>query len=105
MKRVMVRYRVKPDRVAENEKYVKAVFEQLNRERPAGLRYASFKLEDGVSFVHLVWVDGADDPLREVAAFGAFTAGIKSRCDEPPIAVNLTEVGSYGFKSAVSDVL
>ncbi len=47
MKRLMVRYKVKADRVAENERYVRQVFEQLERDRPAGLRYASFKLEDG----------------------------------------------------------
>ena len=54
MKRLMVRYKVKPDRAAENERYVANVFEQLQRERPAGLRYATFKLDDGVSFVHVV---------------------------------------------------
>ena len=30
---VMVRYRVKPDRVAENERYIKKVFKQLDDER------------------------------------------------------------------------
>jgi hypothetical protein len=97
MKRVMVRYRVKPDRVAENEEYIRAVFEQLERERPDGLRYVSHKLEDGVTFVHMVWVDSSDDPLQRLTAFKAFTAGIKDRCDEAPIAVRLAEVGSYGF--------
>ena len=31
----MIRYKVRPDRAAENETLVKAVYEQLNRERPA----------------------------------------------------------------------
>lgn len=97
MKRVVVRYRVKPDRVAENERHIVAVYEQLHRERPADLRYAAFKLQDGVSFMHVALIDGPNDPLRELSAFQAFTAGIRDRCDEPPVAVEISEVGSYGF--------
>ena len=99
MKRMMVRYKVKADRAAENESYIARVFEQLERDRPAGLRYATFKLEDGVSFVHLVSLETGDgsDPLRELSAFKAFTAGIRDRCEEPPAAVTLKKVASYGF--------
>jgi hypothetical protein len=46
MKRLMVRYRVKANRAAENEAYIARVLEQLDRERPTGIRYASFKCED-----------------------------------------------------------
>lgn len=97
MKRVMVRYKVKPDRAAENERLIKRVFEQLEHERPSGLRYASFKLGDGVSFVHIVSLEAGDgsNPLGELPAFKAFTAAIEERCDEPPIAATLNEVGSY----------
>jgi hypothetical protein len=99
MKRVMVRYKIKPGRAAENERYITKVFEQLHRDRPPGLHYASFKLPDGVSFVHIVSHEAADgtDPLRELPAFQAFTAGIKDRCEDPPVAAVLEEVGSYGF--------
>ena len=48
MKRLMVRYRVRADQAAANEQYVKDVFEQLDRRQPSGVRYASFKLDDGV---------------------------------------------------------
>ena len=99
MKRVMVRYKVKADRAAENESYITRVFEQLRRDTPPGLRYASFKLDDGVSFVHLVSLEAVDDsnPLRELSAFKAFTAEIQDRCEEPPVAAELKEVGSYRF--------
>jgi hypothetical protein len=97
MKRMMVRYKVKADRVAENEGYIANVFEQLKREQPPGLRYVSFKLDDGVSFMHIVELEAADgsNPLRELSAFKAFTANIQDRCDEPPVSVELQEVGSY----------
>ena len=95
----MVRYKLHPDRAAENEELVKAVYEQLNREHPDGLQYATFKLPDGVSFMHLVFE--SDQPgriLGEVAAFKAFSAEVASRCEEPPVATELTVVGSYNMR-------
>ena len=96
----MVRYKVRPDRADENESLVKAVYEQLGRERPEGLHYATFKLPDGVSFVHVVFE--SDQPgriLGEVSAFKAFITDIESRCEELPVATELTLVGSYRFGS------
>ena len=99
MKRVMVRYKVKADRATENESYITKVFEQLKRDKPPGLRYVSFKLDDGVSFVHIVSLEAVDgsNPLGELSAFKAFTAEIRDRCEEPPVAAELKEVGSYRF--------
>jgi hypothetical protein len=93
----MVRYRVKPDCAAENERRISKVFEQLAREKPEGLRYASFKLEDGVTFVHVVIdeeVNGGS-ALRDLSAFQEFGAGIPDRCEEQPVVTRLTVVGSY----------
>ncbi len=99
MKRVLVRYRVKADRAAENEMYIKRVFEELMETGPAGLRYASFKQDDGVSFVHIASIetDDGNNPLSESPAFKAFQAEIKDRCVEPPVAVDLNEIGAYRF--------
>lgn len=96
----MIRYKVRPDRADENETLVRAVYEQLARERPEGLHYATFKLPDGVSFMHVVFQ--SDQPgriLNDVAAFKAFVAEIESRCEEPPVATELTVVGSYAVGS------
>jgi hypothetical protein len=97
MKRVMVRYKVKPDRVAENEALVRAVYEELRRVEPAGLRYATFKLEDGVSFMHLASVETEDgrSPLSDLDAFKEFQEDIGARCDEPPVVTELSEIGSF----------
>lgn len=97
MRRVMVRYRVKADRVAEHEGYVRAVFEELARTAPAGIRYGAYRQADGVSFVHIAFVAAEKNPLDAVAAFKSFLAGIKDRCDEPPVTVELTELGSYAL--------
>ena len=96
----MVRYKVRPDRVDENERLVKAVYEQLNRERPEGLHYATFKLPDGVSFMHVVFeTDQPGRILNDVAAFKEFATTVESRCEEPPVATELTLVGSYSVAS------
>lgn len=97
MRRVMVRYKVRPERAAENEELVGAVYDELRRTRPAGLRYATFQLDDGVSFVHLAATDAAEghNPLSGVEAFKRFQQDIEERCDEPPVVARLREIGSY----------
>jgi hypothetical protein len=49
--------------------------------------------------VHLASIETDDEsnPLAETAAFKAFQAEIRDRCDEPPTATWLEEVGSYRF--------
>jgi hypothetical protein len=97
MRRVIVRYKVKPERADENVSLVKRVFAQLMREQPEGVRYATFKLEDGVSFVHMAVIDAADsrNPLLALAAFQQFAEAIKDRCIEPPISMQAEVVGEY----------
>ena len=99
MRRVMVRYKVKPDRATENEALVRAVYEELQRTQPAGLHYATFALDDGVSFVHLSSIETEDgrNPLSEVEAFARFQEGIGDRCQEAPTVVQLREIGSFRF--------
>jgi hypothetical protein len=84
-----------PDEVARNEELVRAVYEELRARQPRGLRYATYKLEDGVTFVHVAHVDAEENPLLEVPAFKRFQEGIGERCDEPPAASALTEIGSF----------
>ena len=92
----MVRYKVKPDRAEENVALVQAVYAELAEKRPEGLHYATFRLPDGVSFMHLVIeTDQPGAILGKIAAFQAFQADIAARCDELPVAVEITLVGSY----------
>jgi hypothetical protein len=96
MRRVMVRYRVKPEHVARNEELVRAVYAELDRTQPEGLRYATSRLDDGVSFVHIAETDGdGPNPLNGVEAFGEFQKDIGARCDEPPVVTELHEIGNF----------
>lgn len=95
MTRVMVRYRVKPDRAAENAELVRAVYAELHSTRPAGLRYGTLRLEDGVSFVHIAETDDGSDPLASTEAFQQFQNGIRGRCEEAPVLSKVELIGSY----------
>ena len=99
MKHVIVRYKVKPDRAAENEQLVRAVYAELHQTKPTGLRYATFQLDDGVSFVHLASNDSEQgpSPLSEVQAFKRFQENIAERCEESPVVTEIREIGSYRF--------
>jgi hypothetical protein len=92
----VVRYRTKPDRAEENQKLIEAVYAELAASTPQGFRYVTFRLDDGVSFVHVALEeDDAGNPLPDTEAFQAFTENIGQRCDEPPVAKSGTIVGAY----------
>jgi hypothetical protein len=97
MKTIVVRYQVKPERVEENVKLIEAVFAELDERQPDGFTYKSFRMDDGVSFMHLVIEHDVDEPdsLQAVPAFQAFLAGIVDRCDVAPVAAGAEVVGGY----------
>jgi hypothetical protein len=98
MPNVVVRYQAKPDRAEENQKLIEAVFADLEQKEPAGFTYKVFRLEDGVSFIHvLIEHEGVENPgtLQEVPAFQAFSADIADRCEVPPLAMTAVVVGGY----------
>jgi hypothetical protein len=97
MRRVMVSYRLKPARVAEHEALIGAVFAELAKAAPGGIRYGAFKQPDGVTYVHLAFIEADQSPLDAIAAFKAFTAKIGERCESPPSVVELGAVGAYGL--------
>ena len=97
MSQSIIRYRTKPDQADVNEKLVRAVYAELHRTRPDGFRYATLRLDDDVTFVHISLSERDPSPILAVKAFGEFQAGIRDRCDEAPAARSFTEVGSYRF--------
>ncbi len=99
MRKVVVRYKTKPEHADENQRLVENVFEELASTDPGGVRYATFRLADEVTFVHLASIetDDGSNPLGEIAAFKEFQSQLGERCDEPPAAQDATIVGSYRF--------
>jgi len=82
----VVRYRTKPDAAEENQALIERVFGELDTGRPDGLRYASFRLADGVSFVHVASIETDDgtNPLTSISAFSEFVRDIGDRLEEGP---------------------
>jgi hypothetical protein len=97
MPTVVVRYKTKPERAEENRQLVENVFAELDGMGATGFAYASFRLEDGVSFVHVVVEEdgGGSVSLADVPAFRKFQAGIADRCEEQPVARQATLVGAH----------
>jgi hypothetical protein len=95
----VVRYKTKLDRADENQALIEGVFAELDAERPEGLRYMTFRLADGVTFVHVASIETLDgtNPLAATPAFGAFQREIADRCEEGPLVMDGTVVGSYRF--------
>ena len=95
---MMFRCKVKPGEVARNLELLRAAFEEFAQVRPDGLRYATYQLEDGVTFVGFVDMAGDPSALRDLPAFQRYRATLEERCDEAPVMTMLHEVGSYGFR-------
>jgi hypothetical protein len=95
MHQLMIRYKVKPDRVDENERLVRAVYEELSRGQHDGFQYSTYRLDDGVTFVHVVQSEEGRGPLGELEAFQRFNDRIAERCQEQPVATPIETIGSY----------
>jgi hypothetical protein len=93
----VVRYEMRPETADENQRLVEAVFAELTRTRPEGLRYAAFRLADGVTFVHVGTAPDEGDPLGGTAAFAEFQKEFGQRAVARPDASGAVMVGSYGF--------
>ena len=99
MNGVLVQYKVKADRVAENEEKVRAVYRELAERADPAIHYTTFKLDDGQTFVHLaLWADDASDAgLGSIEAFKAFQENIADRCEVPPCPAPLDLVGNWNL--------
>jgi hypothetical protein len=97
MKTILVRYKTAETHAAANVALVHAVFDELRALAPAGFRYATYRLADNVSFVHIATVDSpSDNPLSTSPAFKAFQKDLRERCVEAPVLTELDAVDSYG---------
>jgi len=94
---VMIRCKVKPDQVERDLELLHAVYEEMQSVRPDGLRYATFQLDDKVTFVAFAEMEDGPGVLQQLEAFQRYRATLDERCDEPPVMTMLHEVGSYCF--------
>jgi hypothetical protein len=88
----LIRYRVKPERVEENQKLIESVFRELHAKAPAQVRYLVLRLSDG-TFCHLV--DDSTKTVPNLEAFAAFQRGGAERRFDEPQQLEATIVGNY----------
>ena len=98
-----MRATLKEEHVAEAEAAVKRMFAAIEREGLEGIRYASVKLEDGVTFLALLELeDGVENPLLGLPEAQEFYDRLPGLYAEPPEVGPGTVIGSYRlFSDAV----
>jgi hypothetical protein len=93
----VARYTVKPGLEERNAELVRAVYRELAALEPAGFRYATYRLADDRTFVHVAELDGeGENPLPSLQAFREFQAGIRERCEQGPEVGGAELVGRFG---------
>jgi hypothetical protein len=93
---VMISYKLKRESLEPNLELLAAVYAELHATRPEGVRYASFQLEDEVSFVDFAETDGPGR-FSQLDSFRVFRSGLEERCEELPVLTELRTAGSYNF--------
>ncbi|GGB40710.1 hypothetical protein GCM10011492_34390 [Flexivirga endophytica] len=88
-----IRYTTHPADIAENERLVRAVYDELADSAPEGFRYATLRLGDS-TFLHLAAADG-EPPLPSLTAFQEFRAELPRRVEAPPQRDDVLMVGNY----------
>ena len=93
---MMLRAEIKAENVDDVEAAAIKMFAAIDAAKPQGVRYASCKLADGVTFVVLLALDdGTDNPLAPIPEFREFQENLKNWIARPPAPEQLTVVGSY----------
>ncbi|MEU0939956.1 hypothetical protein [Embleya sp. NPDC005971] len=98
MTTAVIRYRTRPEAAEENQRLIENVFAELESTAPPGLRYSSFRLTDGVTFVHVVDGEG----LAELPAFREFQRDLGTRLAADLVRDDATLLGSYATATATT---
>jgi hypothetical protein len=94
---LMTRSKVKAEQVAEVEAGIKRLVPALQQAQLEDIRYAWFRLADGVTYVVLVEYEGGGNPAANLPEYQAFMEILKASIDVPPTTEPLTVSGSYRF--------
>jgi hypothetical protein len=92
---MIISYRTRPEMAEENSRLVQAVYASLAELAPSDFSYSTYRLADGVTFVHIARLGRTENPLLTLPAFAAFQQDLAQRCVEQPAPSEATVVGSY----------
>ncbi|WCB94572.1 hypothetical protein DSM104299_03309 [Baekduia alba] len=95
---MIVNTQVKPEHVGDVDAAAATLFAAIDRAQPQGIKYASLRLADGVTYLALLQIaEGVENPLPQLPEFGAFQQGLREWVAGPPAPGQATVVGSYGL--------
>ena len=92
MPQKFIRYRVKLEKIEENQHLIEGVFRELHAKSPKSVRYLVLKLSDG-TFCHLF--EDNTKTIPSLDAFAAFRRGGEDRRLDEPQQFEATIVGNY----------
>ncbi len=92
---VLIRYTVRREELATHLEQVREVYADLGRLRPDGLGYATYQLDDEVSFLEVLTGDAGPEPLTASAAFRRFRSALDDRCQHKPELDEVHQVGAF----------
>ena len=96
-KAVVVRYQTRADAAEGNQRLIGQVFAELSAEDPGEVRYAAFRLADGVNFVQVALFDRGGQPTVVVEGVRGLPGRGGRRRAGPPVVREATLIGSYRF--------
>jgi hypothetical protein len=96
MKRTVVSYQIKADRIEENTRLLENVFRELEAKHLDGVRYITLQSGDGW-YTHFTTVENSGaNPITTLDSFKEYVAGVRDRCAVPPHQANdVAIVGNY----------
>ena len=91
----MARYTVRPERVTEIKNAIDDFVASIKENEPATF-YETYQESDGPSFVHLMCFEDeeAEDAHRNPPHTNTFVDLLSSSCENPPIFIDLSLLGS-----------
>ena len=93
---VMARSKVKAEKVEELEAGIKRLVAELEQSQQEDMRYAWFRLPDGVTYVVLTEF-GESVAEANIPGYAEFNEILKTSIAEKPTVEKLTVSGSYRF--------
>ena len=93
---LLIQYRVRADKVAEQEAAIREFVAAVKAQADPGYRYTVYRKEDGVSFVHHAWMadEAAKQRFQGQPHFKPFAEGLKARAEEGPSVTSLDRLAS-----------
>ena len=93
----LARYRIKSDKQDEIVTLLEEFVKTIKEHEPNTLRYVAYRLEDGVSFVHIMYFkdEEAEQHHQESSYWKKFTELLHPNCEEEPQFVSIAPVPAH----------